>query len=199
MLHIHGCPALKELKAYIGKKPDRVEWFMESLISLLFPNKPFGNDRIFGQSKHKDYLCHLNVVFELTRLAYKYISPADDAEHREGLSWTLNSRDYAQNGRDSLLDKLAQFEGKETYGMLKELAKEPYIKCNKYLKSYIEKLAEGRSQGDNNFKALTIEEFKGLEEKIAQKNLWQKIYTWLKKHWDKLLAIFLALLSLMLV
>ena len=198
MFHIDGCPALKELKAYIEKKPDRVEWFMESLIILLSPNKSFGNDRIFVQSKHKDYLCHLNVVFELTRLAYKYIRLADDAEHREGSSWTLNSRDFAQNGRDSLLNKLAQFEGKETSGMLKTLAKEPHIKCNKYLKSYIEKLDEDRSQGDNKFRALTIEEFKGLEEKIAQKTRWKKIYTWLKKHWDKLLiTILVSLLAFM--
>ena len=66
-----------------------------------------------------------------------------DIDHTEGVAYTRELRDEAQNARDSLFNLLKQIRGKEAYSALNELARfHPKEKTRKWIKLQAKKRAE---------------------------------------------------------
>jgi hypothetical protein len=81
---------------------------------------------------------------ELLRLAYTYIRPEHDAAH-EG-SYTPDSRDHAENARNTVLGALLDRPGEEAYRALKRLA---LVSAFKIRRERFEQLARGKAERDS--------------------------------------------------
>jgi hypothetical protein len=99
---------------------------------------------------------------KLLRLAYTYIDPKDDQRH-EG-SYTPDTRDHAENARNSILTAILERPGVEAYDALRRIAHDPAYALRK---DRFRELARGKAERDSELPVWTEKEVVAFEERHA--------------------------------
>jgi hypothetical protein len=83
----------------------------------------FGHDRSSTTVNLRRAEFSPKLLLRLVRLAYQHVRPADDAQH-EGVH-SLDDRDYAEQGRNVILNALLATTGREGWAAKLEMAQDP--------------------------------------------------------------------------
>jgi hypothetical protein len=153
LLILDGDLALNDLSTWLAKakKAERAG-LSESVFAYLFDR----HDPIVP-----NILAKLSVpgLEALLRLAYRYIRPEDDEEH-EG-SYTPQTRDHAENARNTILGALIETPGADAYYALQRVADDPGYESRR---QRFHELARGKAESDSEFPAWTSPEVVAFEK-----------------------------------
>jgi hypothetical protein len=156
LLTVDGDKAVDDLTQWFGRpKPKERRARAELTLAYLFDRHDPVIPDLLGEASTA-------ALEKLLRLAYRYIHPKHDREH-EG-SYTPDTRDHAENARNTILTAILDRPGFETYDALRRIALEPAYALRK---ERFQELARGKAERDSELPTWTEKEVVTFEEQHA--------------------------------